>query len=165
MSYNLIGSALFILASIYTLPFENSLCFSKMCYYDYSLLYLFGTILFLVSTSIELYKNINIPQRNIPKNLILNQIGSVLFVIGSFMFLIDLSKEGVVVFRFGSCVYIVSNVFYDTGPLEIRVFFVSGSALFIIGGLLNNALYKSILWIIGSVFFTTGSALNLLYSF
>ncbi len=157
MSYTLFGSILFVVGSMYTLPFENHLCFTKKCYYDYSLLYLFGSFLFLASSSIELYRNIPFS-----KKLVLNQIGSVFFVTGSFMFLIDLSKEGTLVFRFGSCFYLVSNVFYDTGKFEIRLLFVSGSSLFIIGGLLNNALYKSILWIIGSIFFTAGSALNLL---
>lgn len=151
MYYNLIGSVLFLIASIYTLPYQNPLCVTIGCYYDYSVIYLFGCILFLSSSSIDLYIN------GYSKSRVLNQLGSVFFVLGSTLFLFDLKIEGSIIFRMGSCFYIISSVFCENTPLEIKVQLMAGSTLFIIGSLLTYSLYKSILWIIGSIYFISGS--------
>jgi hypothetical protein len=158
----LIGSLLFIVGSSYAVSINNPLCITKNCHYDSSLWYLVGCFFFLIGNTIRLltdYDQAEIEQKYI---IIANEFGSMLFLVGSVVYFIDLKQQGIAIFFIGSCVFSVSLSYdYMKFRNKITLVFLGGSLLFILGDLVSNKTTANIIWLMGSILFGIGSSLGL----
>jgi hypothetical protein len=148
--FTFFGSLLFTVASVFTFQFNNPLCFSYKCYYDYVLMYLFGCVLFFAN---------NLYITTVSGSNYIALTSSSIFVLGSTLLLVDLRSEGVVLFILGSILSICSQ-FYGIENIHIRLLNGTGSLVFISGSVSQDVVNKSILWTLGSLMFLLSSVVS-----
>lgn len=157
--FYLIGSVLYIPASV------------LLYWRDYKLP---STILYIVAGGAFLAGGIvDIAQK---RRLItvLYLIGGIAFFAGSFFFLSsETARAGIWIFRFGSVHYVVGSIILivnmatprDKRRIAATAQYISGSCLFITGGILSETGVTSIafatVWTVGSVAFTGAAIMNI----
>ena len=157
----LIGSILFTVGSLYAIDTNSVLCITRNCHYDSALWYLIGCFSFFMGNTLRLLES-NQANNQQRKERIANEFGSILFMVGSVVYLIDLKHQGTIIFLTGSCIFSISSLYnYLKFRNKNTLVFLSGTILFIIGDLVPNKNTASAVWLIGSILFCIGSLISI----
>ena len=154
---------MFIIGSVYALPEQNlKLCLTKDCQYDSSLWFFIGCLCFLYGNTIKLFSDYSFVETEQKRILIANVFGSLTFLAGSVVYIINFRQQGTFVFFMGSCIFIVTTSYdYLKFRNKKTLVFLTGSMMFIIGDIVSNKTMSAILWLTGSILFTIGTFLGL----